>query len=204
MRTQALIVVDVQDGFDDPSWGPRNNPECERNVAALVDRWQELGWPVAVIRHDSVEDDSPLRPDRPGNQLKEFLHGRGDVLITKSVHSAFHGEPDLHQWLGRRGVEAIAVCGITTNHCCETTSRVGADLGYQVTFVGDATATFDRQRLSGEMIAADELAQITFANLSEEFADVRDTAAVLATLPAAAVRRPGFSPSGSRTPPRAR
>ena len=31
----ALIVVDVQRGFDDASyWGRRNNPDCERNVAA--------------------------------------------------------------------------------------------------------------------------------------------------------------------------
>ncbi|MDK1027617.1 MAG: cysteine hydrolase, partial [Actinomycetota bacterium] len=32
----ALIVVDVQKGFDDVSyWGPRNNPDCESNIGLL-------------------------------------------------------------------------------------------------------------------------------------------------------------------------
>src|SRR3954447_20577346 len=183
---QALIVVDVQVGFDDPRWGERNNPACEQNIAALVDRWEALGWPVVVVRHDSVEPQSPLRPDSAGNRLKDFLHDRGDVLVTKSVHSAFHGDPDLHGWLAGRGIEAVAVCGITTNHCCETTARVGCDLGYRVTFIGDATATFGRATPAGVRIEADALAQTTFANLDGEFAEVRDTAEVLDTLPALA------------------
>jgi nicotinamidase-related amidase len=190
MQIQALVVVDVQVGFDDPRWGERNNPGCEQNVAALVDRWEALGWPVVVVRHDSVEPQSPLRPDSPGNELKAFLHGRGDVLITKSAHSAFHGKPDLHGWLTDRGVEAVAVCGITTNHCCETTARVGCDLGYQVTFVGDATATFDRATPAGGRIDADTLAATTFANLDGEFAAVRETAEVLDSLPAPAEQTP--------------
>ena len=186
METQALIVVDVQVGFDDPMWGDRNNPACEQNIAELVNRWEQLGWPVVVVRHDSVEPNSPLRPGQPGNQLKAFLRDRGDVLVIKSVHSSFHGELDLHGWLAERGIKAVAVCGITTNHCCETTARVACDLGYRVTFIGDATATFDRLSLSGEVIDADSLARTTFANLAEEFAEVRDTAGVLSSLPALA------------------
>ncbi|MFW6034438.1 MAG: isochorismatase family protein, partial [bacterium] len=33
-------------------------------------------------------------------------------------------------------------CGIQTEQCCETTARVASDLGFDVTFVTDATATF--------------------------------------------------------------
>jgi len=190
MRNQALIVVDVQAGFDDPAWGERNNPACEQNVAALTDRWEQLGWPVVIVRHDSVEPQSPLRPELPGNRLKDFLAGRGDLLVTKSAHSAFHGRPDLHGWLTDRGVEAVAVCGITTNHCCETTARVACDLGYRVTFVGDATATFGRHTPDGRLIDADTLAETTYANLAGEFAEVRHTAALLDSLPTAVPETP--------------
>ncbi len=186
MRIQALIVVDVQVGFDDPAWGTRNNPACEQNVAALVSRWEALGWPVVIVRHDSTEPQSPLRPELPGNQLKEFLRGRGDLLVSKSVHSAFHGQPDLHAWLAERGIDSVAICGITTNHCCETTARVACDLGYRVSFIGDATATFGRHTLAGTMIDPDTLAQTTFANLAGEFAEVSGTAEVLESLPALA------------------
>jgi nicotinamidase-related amidase len=182
MSRQALIVIDVQQGFDDPKWGARNNPECERNIAKLVDRWELAGQPVVIVRHDSIEPQSPLRPGQPGNALQEFLRDRGDVLVAKSVHSAFHGDPDLDGWLRAHDVDAVAICGITTNHCCETTARVAADLGYRVSFVGDATATFDRTSPAGKLISADELAETTFTNLHDEFAEISDTGALLRAL----------------------
>ena len=36
----ALLVVDVQVGMEDPWWGPRNNPECEPNIARLIAAWR--------------------------------------------------------------------------------------------------------------------------------------------------------------------
>lgn len=32
----ALIVIDVQQGFDDPKWGRRNNPDAEGNISRLI------------------------------------------------------------------------------------------------------------------------------------------------------------------------
>jgi hypothetical protein len=43
--------------------------------------------------------------------------------------------------LTTRGIRDLVICGIRTEQCCETTARVGSDLGYGVTFVTDATAT---------------------------------------------------------------
>jgi hypothetical protein len=38
----ALVVVEVQQGFDDAeSWGPRNNPERESNIAELIAAWRD-------------------------------------------------------------------------------------------------------------------------------------------------------------------
>ena len=58
----ALLVVDVQVGMEDPWWGPRNNPECEPNIARLIAAWRAAGRPLVFVRHDSVNPDSPLRP----------------------------------------------------------------------------------------------------------------------------------------------
>jgi nicotinamidase-related amidase len=179
MAEPALLIVDVQQAFADPRWGRRNNPDCERHIEALLTHWRERERPVVFVRHDSVEPDSPLRPDRPGNAFQDVITGEPDLLVTKSVNSSFHGEPDLQAWLDGEGIDTIYVCGITTNHCCETTARVGGNLGYDVRFVLDATHTFDRPDPHGEMVRADELARATATNLHGEFATVISTADAL-------------------------
>jgi nicotinamidase-related amidase len=172
----ALLVVDVQRGFDEPSWGRRNNPGCERNIGVLLAHWRAAEGPVIFVRHDSVEARSPLRPGSPGNAFKGVVTGDPDLLITKSVNSCFHGMPSLQGWLDERGLRTIYICGITTNHCCETTARLGGNLGYDVRFVLDATHTFDRADPAGRLVSADELAHVTATNLHGEFATVIDTA----------------------------
>ena len=180
LERTALVVVDVQQAFDDRDyWGVRNNPSCEANVAALLGAWRSAGRPVVLVRHDSDEDDSPLRPGEPGNAFRPEVSGDPDLLVTKQVNSAFHGEPDLAAWLRGEDLDGIAICGITTNHCCETTARVGANVGFDVLFVLDATHTFDREGPDGTVMTADELARATATSLHGEFAQVVDTADVI-------------------------
>jgi nicotinamidase-related amidase len=187
MTASALLVIDFQQAFDDVAyWGQRNNPRCEENVVALVAAWRSRRLPVVVVRHDSVEEGSPLRPSEPGNALKPELEGDPDLLVTKSVHSSFHGVPNLDGWLRERGIDHVVVCGVATDHCCETTARVACDLGYRVTIPIDATHTFDRQGPDGEVIGADEIAQRTAASLNGEFATITETAALLAEDPVSA------------------
>jgi nicotinamidase-related amidase len=178
---RALIVVDVQSGFDDPAWGRRNNPECEANIASLIRHWRRTGGPVVYVRHDSTNPDSPLRPGQPGNDLRAFVDGEPDLLVTKSVNSAFYGRPDLHEWLQSRSIEGVVICGVQTNYCCETTARMAGNLGYDTYFALDATHTFDKVDLDGRDITADELTRVTAANLQGEFARVVSTADLVGT-----------------------
>jgi nicotinamidase-related amidase len=169
----ALVVVDVQRAFEDAAyWGRRNNPACEANIGRLIGAWRDAGEPVVFVRHDSDEDDSPLRPGHPGNAFRPEVTGDPDLLVSKQVNSAFHGSPDLAGWLREHDLERIAICGITTNHCCETTARVGANVGFDVLFVLDATHTFDREGPDGTVMSADELARATATSLHGEFARV--------------------------------
>jgi nicotinamidase-related amidase len=109
-----------------------------------------------------------------------------DLLVAKTVNSAFLGTPDLAAWLRARDLERIAVCGITTNHCCETTARMGANLGFDVLFVLDATHAFDLRGPDGAVVDADTLARVTAANLHGEFAEVVSTDEAVARVSAAA------------------
>lgn len=175
----ALLVIDAQQGFASPVWGNRNNPGADANIARLVTAFADVGYPIVYVRHDSADPASPLRPGQPGNDLKGYLTAEPSVLITKQVNSAFHGAPDLDEWLMSQHVDEVVVTGITTNHCCETTARVAGNLGYTVHFVLDATYTFDRVGPDGRVWDADLLAQVTSANLHGEFANVLNTDDIL-------------------------
>lgn len=179
----ALVVVDVQKGFDDVSyWGERNNPDCERNIAHLIAAWRTRRWPIVFVRHDSVVPDSPLRPDSPGNEFKEEIDGEPDLLVTKSVHSAFLGEPDLDGWLRQHRIAGVVVCGIQTNMCCETTARQAGDLGYDMLFALDATHTFDIVARDGTVHPAEVLAEYTALTLAADFGTVVSTAQLVERL----------------------
>lgn len=178
----ALLVIDVQQGFDDPRWGDGDNPACEDNVGRLIEAWRSAGWPLVYVRHDSAERDSPLRPGQPGNAFKAAVSGEPDLLVAKRVNSAFYGEPALEPWLREREIGGLVICGITTNHCCETTARMAGNLGFDTVFALDATRAFDRVGPDGRRIPAVELRRATAANLHGEFASVATTAEIIARI----------------------
>ncbi|MGV9880854.1 cysteine hydrolase family protein [Streptomyces sp. NPDC003006] len=183
----ALVVVDVQRGFEEEEfWGARNNPAADDNIAALIDAWQTAGRPVVFVRHDSPKPGSPLRPGYKGNDFKEYVEerrGKGagpELLLTKTVNSAFYGTPDLDAWLKAAGITQFVVAGIQTNMCAETTARMGGNLGYEVLFALDATYTFDLAGPFGWRRGAEELAQASAVSLhGGGFAEVVTTSSLL-------------------------
>ena len=88
-------------------------------------------------------------------------------------HDGFHGT-DLDLQLRQRGVENIILAGMALDRCVAATARAGAELGYHVTLVRDATATLARRGAAsgrppfahavvttGELAAALEHADLT-------------------------------------------
>jgi nicotinamidase-related amidase len=183
----ALLVIDVQQGFEDAAfWGRRDNPDAERNVAALVDTWQRTGRPVVVVQHAS-RTSPPLYDGTPGYALKPVVADvEPSLLVRKSVNSAFYGTPDLHDWLIRAGIGQLVLCGIQTNMCVETTARMAGNLGYDVLFPADAMHTFDLAGPDGTVLSAEELTRATVTTLhGGGFARVVPTADVVRAATAA-------------------
>jgi nicotinamidase-related amidase len=189
MPATALLVVDVQMGFDDPAWGARNNPQAEANVAILLGAWRAAGRPVIHIHHDSPDRDGRMRPGTPGNGPKpEARPVEGEPVFRKRVNSAFIGT-GLEAELRRRGIAALVIVGLTTNHCISTTARMAGNLGFETFVVSDATAAFARPRLDGTLRAAAEVHESALSDLKGEFAEIVDARSVLAALDHSAVRR---------------
>ena len=126
----ALLLIDVQEGLDDPRLGPRNNPDAEANMARLLADWRAHKRPIFHVQHMSTEPESPLRPELPGNAIKAIVAPQGDeALIRKNVNSAFIGT-DLEARLRAAGIDTLVIVGLTTDHCVSTTTRMAGNLGF--------------------------------------------------------------------------
>jgi nicotinamidase-related amidase len=171
----VLLVIDMQQGFDEAVWGRRNNPLLEERVAQLLDTWRTTGRPVFHAKHMSTSPRSPLRPGQPGNEFKAFAAPRvEEPVIEKSVNSCFIGTT-LEAALRRRGYHTLVVAGLTTNHCISTTVRMAGNLGFSTWLAADATATFDRVGPDGVLYPAEQIHAIALSDLHGEFATVVPT-----------------------------
>jgi len=178
----ALLLIDIQQGMDEPYWGRRNNPDAERNIAALLAAWRRTHRPIIHVQHMSVMPGSPLRPGQPGNAFKpEAQPAPGEPVFQKTVNSAFIGTP-LESHLRDRKIQDLVIIGLTTDHCVSTTVRMAANLGFKAILVSDGTATHDRTGPDGTKYSADQIHQTELASLHGEFATVKKTDEVLAEL----------------------
>ncbi len=181
----ALIVIDVQQGMDDPRIGERNNPQAEENLQLLLREWREKGRPVIHVQHLSQNESSFFHPSKPGCALKPgFTPQPGELFFQKNVNSAFIGT-DLEQKLRQLGVEDLVLAGFVTDQCVSTTARMAANLGFRVQVVADATATFERTGPKGQHYSAQQMHDVELASLHDEFAQVVDTAELISPQPAA-------------------
>jgi nicotinamidase-related amidase len=183
MTPPTLIVIDVQQAFDDPIWGPRNNPGAEDRIAEAIAAWRERGAPIVHVRHASTDSDGLFVPGSASFEFKpEASPHEDEPVITKHVNSAFIGT-DLEAHLRERGVDTVALVGLITDHCVSTTARMAGNLGFETWVLEDATATFDRRAPDGGLISADAMHRTELASLHDEFAEVLPTHAAIARVP---------------------
>jgi nicotinamidase-related amidase len=140
--TRALIVIDVQESFRQrPLWQAISNPRIADDIARLVDGVRAGDDLVVWVLHTEPGTGGTFDPASGHVRLIEPLAPRdGEPVLTKTSHNAFT-TTRLQQLLTQRGITELVVCGIRTEQCCETTARVASDLGYEVAFVTEATAT---------------------------------------------------------------
>lgn len=188
--TRALIVVDVQESFRRREmWRAVHNPRITDRVTELAAAARAAGELVVWVLHAEPGTGTVFDPESGHVRLMSELEPRPDEpVLTKTSHNAFT-TTNLQQLLTSRGVREIVVCGIRTEQCCETTARVGSDLGFGVTFVTDATATFPTPHWSApadltveeiladpRTLSAEAMAERTEYALAGRFATIATTA----------------------------
>ncbi|MBA4709272.1 cysteine hydrolase family protein [Aquitalea aquatica] len=176
----VLLLIDLQQAVDNPSWGERNNPQAEAVAAQLLALWRSQQRPLCHVRHDSLEPASTYRPGQPGHAFKpEATPLPGEWVLAKQTNSAFIGT-NLQAQLATMDCSTLVVLGVATSNSVEATVRMAGNLGYTVYLVEDACFTFGRADWSGRWRTASELHDMSLANLHGEYCQVVKAATMLA------------------------
>jgi nicotinamidase-related amidase len=78
----------------------------------------------------------------PGHEIVPALAPRaGEPVVDKPGKGAFYAT-DLHAILQHRAIEALVVCGVTTEVCVHTTVREANDRGYRCVVPADCCASY--------------------------------------------------------------
>jgi nicotinamidase-related amidase len=141
--TKALLVIDIQESFRQrQNWPYVSNPDVAAQANRLVDHARANGDKVVWFLDAEPGSGGIWDPESGYVRIVDELKpADGEPIMVKTSRNCFT-TTNLQQWLTERGIRELVICGIQTEQCCETTARVAGDLGYDVTFVTDATATF--------------------------------------------------------------
>ena len=184
----VLLVIDLQEGLvAPPEDEPRSTPNLTSNVEKILGHWRSHRWPVVHVHHDD--------PD-PSNPINKFTHPdkfvahacsapRDDeLLLHKHTGSAFvDPRLEIGQRLDRLGGKkgGVVIIGMDGAQCVNDNTRSANDLGFAVTVVADACATFgmDDYRDPRKKIGAEDTHTAAMSMLGNGFAKVVMTEEVL-------------------------
>ena len=174
-----LMLIDLQNAIDDPSWGVRNNPNAEVQIARLLKSWRELKLPILHVKHMSTDSNSKYFPSTPGNEFKDIASPiESEQILEKDSNSAFI-RTNLHSMLEDKGISEIVIVGVITNNSVEATARMSGNLGYDTVVVSDATYTFNQTDLTGQEHSAELVHNMSLANMHGEYAKILSTNEVM-------------------------
>lgn len=147
----ALLVIDMQVGLLDGPQPPHNKESLIANTVLLIHAARAARVPVYFAQHTGPAG-SPIAEDSPLWQLSTALpQEKSDRRFNKTRPSCFFDTPLLAELRGA-GITRLAIAGMKTDYCVDTTCRAAADLGFDVMLVSDAHSTTDSAVLSARQI----------------------------------------------------
>jgi nicotinamidase-related amidase len=154
MSAPVLLVIDLQQCLvsPPPEDGPRSTPSLINNVTTVLNRWRERQYPLIHIHHHASDPLDPLHPSHhetssahscaaPIDDEPVRYKSEGSAFISK--HTGTSLEEDLERFRKPNGdLPKLVIIGMDGAQCINSTTRNAADLGFDVTVVADACATF--------------------------------------------------------------
>lgn len=149
------------------------------HLRAVNEAARNAGLPVFIVPHHRAEPDDLAGWNHPtpyqqgssrhqvfargswgGDWHPDFAPRPGDTIVSEHWGGSGFANTNLDFLLKQKGITHLILIGLIANTCIETTARFGAELGYHVTLVKDATAAFT----DAAMHAAHEINGPTYAH----------------------------------------
>ena len=181
-KKPALLVIDMQKYFchpDAPAYSPRFEAIIPR-VQKLIGAFENAELPIFATRYYSSSPHDPvarwwnaaLPRESEWFDIDSRLKLGSAKILDKNLYGTF-SSTDIDGKLRDAGCDAVVICGVMTDLCCETTAREAFQEGYDVLFAADGTAT-----------GSDLLHIGTLATLAHGFAYIIDTDNIIKLLEA--------------------
>lgn len=82
-----------------------------------------------------------------GEIRSEFAPLPGEIVAQEHWCSSGFANTDLELQLNKHGIHQLIVAGMVAHTCVEATVRYAAEIGYEVTVVKDATASYSEEQM---------------------------------------------------------
>ncbi|MCJ1279432.1 hypothetical protein MMC21_007256 [Puttea exsequens] len=146
LKDSVLIIIDAQNEYDHGLLAISNVAASRAVIGDVLQKYRDAKGDVVHVRH-VTPDGAPLFT--PGTELAEEFEelkrgaeGGGEKIIHKNHPSSFTSTP-LAAHLNSLGKTKIVLAGYMAHVCVSSTSRAGAELGFDVSVLRDGIGDRD-------------------------------------------------------------
>lgn len=170
----ALLIIDIQnDYFPGGAMELAGSVEAGQRARKLIDAFRKKALPVIHVQHLSTRPGATFFvPGTKGVEIHPCVVPReGETIIRKNFPNSFRDTP-LLQTLRDNKITRLAVAGMMTQMCVDSTVRAAADLGFECFLAHDACATKSLS-FGGAAVPAESVQTAFVAALNGLFARVQ-------------------------------
>ncbi len=147
---QALIIIDVQEGFFSDKTNPVFNEYILiENINKLIENFRKRNEPIIFVRHTEAEGEELQSAEW---QVYSKLNFKSeDYFINKTTPDSFL-DTDLLDILNRNKVSSIVITGLQSEYCIDTACRSAFGKKIKTVLVSDAHSTYDNSIMKANEI----------------------------------------------------
>lgn len=178
----ALVLIDFQNEYFDGRLPIPDGLSALRNALRLVALADAHAMPVFHIQHVGAAKGPVFAAGSALVEIHPELRPAPRHQVLQKTTTSSFASTDLHAQLQARGIKTLIIAGLMTHMCVSTATRDARQFGaqsYGVLLAADACATRDIDGWDGGVVSHRDLHSVTLTALSDNFAQVLDTAAIL-------------------------